>query len=355
MEWTDAGTKTGPGITGETPTGTTMGVNGVSVFKFTPEGLAKEEREYADFPTMLAQLGLSNEKGRPIATPPTGAPEVHIAKGTPEEDQNVAIAKTVQATFERHDVKRFADATADGATWEDLRSPGPTFGKEGLVANFTMMTKAFPDLRVTCESWGIEDFLIEECTMSGTNKGPIVAPGMKLTPTNKSVSLHSVNVIQMKDGKAVNGRSYGNRAEMLTSSASGGRRSGTRPTRRRRRPSRTGEGAPRGAPSGDGDRFMGPLEFAPPPRACQISAMADRYPSFFGPVLPRSRTPPKRSRSRSSEQIRGRRIEADMQRTAPQIWADGGRRSTNRIPSPAAHTPQPPNGGGTTRLRIVAS
>jgi len=135
VEWTDAGTNTGPGITGGKPTGKAIGVNGASVFTFTPDGLAKEEREYADFPTMLAQLGLSKEKGRPIATPPTGAPEVHIAKGTAEEDENVATAKTVQGMFESHDVKGFADATADSATWEDLTSPGPAFGKEASRAS----------------------------------------------------------------------------------------------------------------------------------------------------------------------------------------------------------------------------
>jgi len=50
--------------------------------------------------------------------------------------------------------------------------------------------------------------------MSGTNKGPMVAPGMKLAATNKPINLHGVDVIQMKDGKAVSGMSYGNGMEM---------------------------------------------------------------------------------------------------------------------------------------------
>jgi hypothetical protein len=37
---------------------------------------------------------------------------------------------------------------------------------------------------------------------------------MKLPATNKALNLHDVDVIQLKDGKAVNGTSYGNGMEM---------------------------------------------------------------------------------------------------------------------------------------------
>ena len=349
VEWTDAGTNTGPGITGGKPTGKAIGVNGASVFTFTPDGLAKEEREYADFPTMLAQLGLSKEKGRPIATPPTGAPEVHIAKGTAEEDENVATAKTVQGMFESHDVKGFADATADSATWEDLTSPGPAFGKEAIVSSFTRMTKAFPDLKAACESWGIEDFLIEECTMSGTNKGPMVAPGRKLPATNK------VGEPPRRGHHADQGRQSRERQELRQRDGADGAA----------RPRQTGE-AGKGRRA-EGDDEAGQVSAAAgasvgwvrsslrsPPRVCQIPPMADRYPSFFGPVLPQEPDAPEAFSFAELQQIRGRRIEADIQRTAPQIWAEGGRRPT-LYPLPAAHTPQPPNGGGTPRLRVVVS
>ena len=46
--------------------------------------------------------------------------------------------------------------------------------------------------------------------MTGTNKGPM----MKLAATNKPVNIHGVDVIQMKDGKAASGVSYGNGMEM---------------------------------------------------------------------------------------------------------------------------------------------
>ena len=211
------------------------------------------------------------------------------------------------------------------------------------------MTKAFPDLKAACESWGIEDFLIEECTMSGTNKGPMVAPGRKLPATNKSVSLHGVDIMQIKDGKAVNGRSYGNGTELMAQLGLG------KPAKlaKARRAEGDDEAGQVSAAAGASVGWVR-SSLRSPPRVCQIPPMADRYPSFFGPVLPQEPDAPEAFSFAELQQIRGRRIEADIQRTAPQIWAEGGRRPT-LYPLPAAHTPQPPNGGGTPRLRVVVS
>ncbi len=69
-------------------------------------------------------------------------------------------------------------------------------------------------MKMQCSTWGVEDYLIEECATTGTNKGPIVAPGFKLPATNKAVNMHGVDVMQIKDGKAVKGISYGNGMEI---------------------------------------------------------------------------------------------------------------------------------------------
>jgi hypothetical protein len=77
-----------------------------------------------------------------------------------------------------------------------------------------MMAKAIPDAKFACTNWAVDDFVIAECTMNGTDKGPMVMPGMKIKATNKPLTMHSVDVIQMKDGKAISGTSYGNGMEM---------------------------------------------------------------------------------------------------------------------------------------------
>ena len=82
--------------------------------------------------------------------------------------------------------------------------------------------------------------------------------------------------------------------------------------------------------------------------------MADRYPSFFGPVLPQAADAPEAFTFAELQQIRGRRIEADMQRTAPQTWPEGCRRRTI-YPPPAPLAPRPPADGGTPGPRLVVS
>src|SRR6202044_3012336 len=86
IEWTMTGTNTGPGPMGVKSTGKAVGVNGLSVLWFTPDGLIKEQHEYLDVPTMMGQLGMGPKtmKTRAAATLPDGKPELHISKNTPE-------------------------------------------------------------------------------------------------------------------------------------------------------------------------------------------------------------------------------------------------------------------------------
>ena len=143
-----------------------------------------------------------------------GKADINVSKNTPDEDKNAASAVAVQKMFETHDAKAFAEASTEDITWDDLTTPAPMNGKKEMVKSFDMVTKAIPDIKMSCTTWGVDDYVIQECAMSGTNKGPMVAPGMKLPATNKPINLHGVDVIQLKDGKAVSGWSYGNGMEM---------------------------------------------------------------------------------------------------------------------------------------------
>jgi steroid delta-isomerase-like uncharacterized protein len=199
---------------GAKSTGKAVGVNGISVFWFTPDGLIKEQHEYFDMPTMMGQLGMGPKgmKTRAPATLSDAKPEVHVSKNTPDEDKNAASAAAVQKMFETHDAKAFADTSTDNVTWDDVSAPAPMNGKKEMVKYFDSVTKAIPDMKMNCQTWAVDDYVIEECAMSGTNKAPM--PGIKAAATNKPLNIHGVDVIQMKDGKAVSGWSYGNGMEM---------------------------------------------------------------------------------------------------------------------------------------------
>ena len=80
---------------------------------------------------------------------------------------------------------------------------------------FQALTTAFPDMKTTCESWAVEDFVVQECVRSGTHDGILVLPTIKLPPTHAHFSIHFVDVLQMKHGAVAKLSHYAD-AEELT-------------------------------------------------------------------------------------------------------------------------------------------
>jgi steroid delta-isomerase-like uncharacterized protein len=213
VEFVLTGTNSGE-FMGAKPSNKPMGIRGLSLQWYSPDGLIKQDHVYMDMGTLMSQIGASKMKGRAVEPLPSSI-EVHVAKGTPEEDKNVELSKTVIKSFETHDLKTFEAANADDIVWEDISMPAPTKGKAEAKKMFEAMGKAFPDVKIAVDNiWGIEDFVIQETTMTGTHKGPLAGPGGTIPATKKPVNFHGVDVIQIKDGKAVKGWSYANGAEL---------------------------------------------------------------------------------------------------------------------------------------------
>ena len=216
LEWTMTGTNSGPGPMGAKSTGKSVGVNGLSIVWFTPDGLIKEQHEYLDVPTMMGQLGMAPKgmKTRAPATLPDGKPDVHVSKNTPDEDKNAASAAAVQKMFETHDSKAFADTQhRRHHLGLPLDAPAPMKGKKEMVKYFDMFDKAIPDMKLTCQTWAVNDYVIEECAMTGTNKGGRSrdeAPGDEQAAQPPRRRRHPV------EGRQGSGRdwSYGNGMEM---------------------------------------------------------------------------------------------------------------------------------------------
>jgi steroid delta-isomerase-like uncharacterized protein len=100
----------------------------------------------------------------------------------------------------------------DDVAWDDMSMPESMKGKAAGKKFFADVTKAFPDLKVSStNTWTFGDFVVTETTMTGTHKGAF----MGIQPTKKSINLHSVDVVQLKDGKAVKGTTYANGGEMM--------------------------------------------------------------------------------------------------------------------------------------------
>jgi steroid delta-isomerase-like uncharacterized protein len=203
---------------GQKATNKAMGVLGMRIDWFTPEGKIKESHVYVDRASIGFQLGLPKAKGRPaVAAPTESTPDLQVAKGSPDEDKNVAVVKAMTATMETKDVKAFLDLVGDDSTYEMNTEAKPMSGKKDAKTFFMAFTKAFPDIKSSLSNaWGIGDFVVDEYVTTGTQKGALVGPSGTLPATGKKVEIHGAEVLLLKDGKMVKGWGYENSMEMMT-------------------------------------------------------------------------------------------------------------------------------------------
>ncbi len=186
----------------------------VQVFTFNDDGLVKQMNRYADGHGLMAQV--KQEKGAPpVPTLPTNPPEMHQAKGTPDEDKLADLGKMIDATMSKDDPKAAADGLADDSDfWMNITGLPAIKGKKDVAKELTAWFKAIPDQKwTTTNSWGIDGFAIVEHTVSGTQKGAL-GP---IKASNKPVTnWHWLEIVQpTADGKLQHGWAYGNMVELL--------------------------------------------------------------------------------------------------------------------------------------------
>lgn len=191
-----------------------VGAQRLHVLFFTDDGLVKEMHEYGDASVIVAQA--SGKKGAaPIPTLPTNPPEVHVSKGTPDEDKLADWAKSQDDVFSKDDVKGvLATIADDGDYWINLGGGPATKGKKDNEKALKVWFKAFPDQKWSVtNAWGIDGFAIVEHTVSGTHKGamgPLPASGKPVQ------NWHWIDIMQpTADGKLQHGWGYANMFEML--------------------------------------------------------------------------------------------------------------------------------------------
>lgn len=211
VEWVMTGTHTGE-FMGMKATEKKIGVSGASMLWMGPDGLVTKENVYHDANTIMAQLGLSKEKARPVATLPTSF-QVYTPANTPEEQKNVDAAKAWAKAFETKKEADFVAGVADNVEWDDYTQPEAMKGKDSGKKYFNGMLKAFPDAKAGQSTlFATGEFVVEEGNFEGTHKGSLFGA---IPPTQKKVNMHDLTIVQFKDGKVVKGWSYGNSAEMM--------------------------------------------------------------------------------------------------------------------------------------------
>lgn len=160
---------------------------------------AVKEWSFFDSGTMMAQLGLSKSKQRPVLDKDWDNKATVIAKNDDTEKKNVEAHNAFVTAFNAHDVKAVGDAMADDAKWSEQASPAD-MDKKKFLKDLPAMFKAFSDVKITDDNvWGAGDFVVSTGKWEGTNDGDMKS--MKLKKTGKQVSLPFLEVTQYKDGK----------------------------------------------------------------------------------------------------------------------------------------------------------
>ncbi|MGH7438958.1 MAG: nuclear transport factor 2 family protein, partial [Polyangiaceae bacterium] len=209
-------------VSGGTMTGDFMGMKAskkpfghhmLMVMTFSDDGLISSEHIYGDGPGLMAQL--KGAKDAPeVPAMPSGPPEMHFAKNSPDEDKLVDFMKGFNDTFNKDDVKALSAAIAPDAEVTFHFMGGKTLkgGKE-IDKFHGDLFKAVPKVQFTTANvWGIDGFAIAERSWSGkmTGKlGPVPA-------TNKDVTVHVADVlVPTADGKVSKGWVFGNMGELM--------------------------------------------------------------------------------------------------------------------------------------------
>jgi predicted ester cyclase len=212
MELVWAGTMTGD-MMGMKATNKPVGGTRLHIMTFNDDGLVKEMHEYGDDSSTMMQM-MAKKGAAPVPTIPTNPPEIHVAKGTPDEDKLADWGKSLADTFSKDDAKATAALWADDGDMAMGDGSPATKGKKAIEKSVTGVYKTMPDLKDTVSnSWGIDGFAIVEHAISGTQKGamgPIPATG-------KSVNgWHMVDILQPSaDNKIKHDWGYANTNELL--------------------------------------------------------------------------------------------------------------------------------------------
>lgn len=118
-----------------------------------------------------------------------------------DTEHNKALFKSfVQEVMNKGDLSVVDELLSPDFVEHEPMPPGTPAGREGCKAFFAMFHKAFPDTKVTIDQLIAEgDKVVALETWTGTNKGPF----MGAPATGKTVSFQCVDIVLMKDGKAV--------------------------------------------------------------------------------------------------------------------------------------------------------
>lgn len=114
-------------------------------------------------------------------------------------ETNTALCKRFYAEISKGNMGIIDELVADNFVEREV-APGLPADKEGLKAWFAMMRTAFPNLTFDVEFFVAEgDKVAAYVTINGTHQGEF----MGMAATGKTISVKAIDIVRVKNGKAV--------------------------------------------------------------------------------------------------------------------------------------------------------
>ena len=113
-----------------------------------------------------------------------------------------ALADAFVNALNAHDASELGQLLAENVTYWEANLPSPITGRMAVENHFRENWKSFPDAKIqVVNRVASGDWVVDEVTWSGTNKGPIVAPGQTIPATGKRAQGPAVGVAKVEMGK----------------------------------------------------------------------------------------------------------------------------------------------------------
>lgn len=128
------------------------------------------------------------------------------------EKENVQLVEQMIAALNARDLDRYSQRIDASYVGESETVPGPVRGPEGARQALNMLLTAFPDLQIEVEQiLPSGNHVVARARLTGTHKGTYAG----VAPTNKKITWHGCNVVEIRNGNVVRSRVYADNASVF--------------------------------------------------------------------------------------------------------------------------------------------
>jgi|SRR5580704_5127342 steroid delta-isomerase-like uncharacterized protein len=128
------------------------------------------------------------------------------------EKDNIQLAERQIAALNARDLDGYLSRIDENYVGHSEVAPGPIRGRDGARQNMEGIFAGFPDLQIEIEETiASGDMVVVRARAKGTHAGTFAG----IPATGKSIVMELCNVLQIRDGKTVQGRVYADTLTML--------------------------------------------------------------------------------------------------------------------------------------------